>query len=191
MGKKTVGPATRKAITATLDHLTGSARGTATWLSGAALDVSLSEDRLVRITESGGEQPDGEIIARLHRSEETYEIEAREAHAIWVNGERISAKSLEHRDLIEFGDTGPLSRFRLYREGSRVRKSVADIMASSRPCARRVQRALARARHGLRGTSAARRARATKPTPCSSPINNRRRTDQALSGQLSLGSAAR
>ena len=128
MGKKTVEPATRKAVTAALDHLTGSARGTATWLSGAVLDVSLSEDRLVRITESGGEQPEGETIARLHRSEETYEIEAREAHPLWVNGERISAKSLEHRDLIEFGDTGPLSRFRLYREGSRVRKSVADIV---------------------------------------------------------------
>jgi S1-C subfamily serine protease len=149
MGKKTVEPATRKAIIAALDHLTGSARGTATWLSGAVLDVSLSEDRLVRITESGGEQPEGGTIARLHRSEETYEIEAREAHPLWVNGERISAKSLEHRDLIEFGDTGPLSRFRLYREGSRVRKSVADIISdcidytrvSRKPIGVRVSRA--------------------------------------------------
>lgn len=129
MGKKTADTATRMAMTASLEHLTGSARGTATWLSGAALDVSLSEDRLVRITESGGEQPEGDLIARLHRSEGTYEIEPRDAHAIWVNGERISAKRLEHRDLIEFGDTGPLSRFRLYQEGSPVGKSVADIVS--------------------------------------------------------------
>ena len=129
MGKKTVDTATRKAITAGLEHLTGPARGTATWLNGAALDVSLSDNRLVRITESGGEQPEGDIIARLHRSEETYEIEAREAHPLWVNGERISASRLQHRDLIEFGDTGPLSRFQLYREGSRVRKSVAEIVS--------------------------------------------------------------
>jgi S1-C subfamily serine protease len=128
MPKKTVDTATRKNITASLEHLTGPARGTATWLSGAALDVSLSDNRLVRITESGGETPQGDIIARLHRSEETYEIEAPEAHPLWVNGERTSAKRLEHRDLIELGDTGPLSRFQLYREGSRVRKSVADIV---------------------------------------------------------------
>jgi S1-C subfamily serine protease len=128
MVKKTVDTATRKTVTAALEHLTGPARGTATWLSGAALDVSLSDNRLVRVTESSGEQPQGDIIARLHRSEESYEIEAPEAHPLWVNGERMSAKRLEHRDLIEFGDTGPLSRFRLYREGSRVRKSVADIV---------------------------------------------------------------
>ena len=129
MDKKIVETSTEKTITAGLEHLTGPARGTATWLSGAALDVSLSDDRLVQITTSGDEQPQNDIIARLHRSGETYEIEAREAHLVWVNGERISAKSLEHRDLIEFGDTGPLSRFQLYREGSRVRKSVADIIS--------------------------------------------------------------
>ena len=129
MGKKAVGTATRKAITASLEHLTGPARGTATWLSGAALDVSLSDNRLVQLSESGGEQPDSDIIARLHRSEDTYEIEAVEAHPLWVNGERTAAKRLEHRDLIELGDTGPLSRFQLYREGSRVRKSVADIVS--------------------------------------------------------------
>jgi S1-C subfamily serine protease len=91
--------------------------------------VSLSEGRLVRTTEPGGEQQEGDIVARLHRSEETYEIEARGARPLWVNGERVSTKWLEHRDLIEFGDTGPLSRFQLYREGSRVRKSVADVVS--------------------------------------------------------------
>jgi len=149
MAKKTVDAAPRKTITAALEHLTGPARGTATWLSGAALDVSLSDNRLVRITESSGEQPAGDIIAHLHRSEETYEIEAPEAHRLWVNGERMSAKRLEHRDLIELGDTGPLSRFQLYPEGSRVRKSVADIVSdcidytrvSRKPLGARVSRA--------------------------------------------------
>ncbi len=114
--------------TASLEHLTGSARGTATWLSGDVLDVSLSEDRLLGITENGGEKPQGDMVARLHRSGESYEIEAREPHPLWINGERVSAKRLEHRDLIEFGETGPLSRFQLYQEGSRVGKSVADIV---------------------------------------------------------------
>ena len=150
MGKMTTDTATRETTIAALEHLTGPARGIATWLSGAALDVSLSDGRLVRITESGGEQPKGDVIARLHRSEETYEIEAREAHHLWVNGERISAKRLEHRDLIEFGDTGPLSRFQLYHEGHRVRKSAADIVrdcidytrVSRKPMGARVSRAI-------------------------------------------------
>jgi len=148
-GKMMMDTATRKTTIASLEHLTGPARGVATWLSGAALDVSLSDGHLVRITESGGDQPKGDVIARLHRCQETYEIEAREAHSLWVNGARISAKRLEHRDLIEFGDTGPLSRFQLHREGSRMRKSVADIVAdcidytrvSRKPIGARVSRA--------------------------------------------------
>jgi len=109
-----------KPVTAALNHLTGPARGTATWLSGAVLDVLLTDARLIRIAESDSEQPLDTVIARLHRCEETYEVEAFEAHSLWVNGERITAKRLDPRDLIEFGDNGPLSRFQLYREGSRV-----------------------------------------------------------------------
>jgi len=118
----------KKPVTAALEHLTGPARGTAAWLSGAVLDVSLTDTHLIRITEPDSEQPVDTVIARLHRSEETYEIEGLEAHLLWVNGERIAAKRLEPRDLVEFGDNGPLSRFQLYREGSRVRKSVGDIV---------------------------------------------------------------
>ena len=128
MGKMTAEPDTRRATIAALEHLTGPARGVATWLSGADLDVSLSDARLIRITESGGEQARDDVVARLHRCEDTYEIEAREAHPLWVNGERVSAKRLENRDLIEFGDSGPLSRLQLYGDGSRVRKSVVDIV---------------------------------------------------------------
>ena len=118
-----------RTVTAALEHLTGPLRGTATWLSGAALDVLLSDDRRVRIAESAGGQLGDDAVARLHRSEETYEIEAFVGQPLWVNGERVSAKRLAERDLIEFGDNGPLSRFQLYREGSRVRKSVGDIVS--------------------------------------------------------------
>ena len=118
-----------RTVTAALEHLTGSLRGTATWLSGVALDVSLSDNHRVRVAQSSGGEPADDVVARLHRSEETYEIEALEGHPLWINGERVTARRLEERDLIEFGDNGPLSRYQLYREGSRVRKSVGDIVS--------------------------------------------------------------
>ncbi|MCH7776902.1 MAG: trypsin-like peptidase domain-containing protein, partial [Gemmatimonadetes bacterium] len=85
----------------------------------------------------------------------TYEIEALEGRPVWVNGVRVTAQKLEHRDMIEFGETGPLSRFRLYREDRPVRKMVADILSdglvylrvSRQPVANRVFRAF----YGLLG----------------------------------------
>lgn len=143
-------PETTQSSTAALEHLTGSARGTVTWLSGPALDVALTENRLLRVTEPSGSGVDEAVIARLHRSQATYEVEARESHPVWVNGNRVSAWQLAPRDLIEFGEEGPMSRFRLYREDSRARKSVAEIVndcvdytrTSRRPMGARVSHAL-------------------------------------------------
>ena len=115
-------------VTAALEYLTGPARGTATWLSGMVLDVSLVDARRIRVAESESAQPDAGVIARLHRDDHSYEIQALEAHPLWINGERVSAKRLEPRDLIEFGEKGPLSRFQLYPDGTRVRKSVGEIV---------------------------------------------------------------
>jgi serine protease Do len=81
-----------------------------------------------RVAESEGAQPDAGVIARLHRDDHSYEIQALEAHPLCINGERVSAKRLEPRDLIEFGEKGPLSRFQLYPDGTRVRKSVGEIV---------------------------------------------------------------
>lgn len=123
-----MGSAESEAVTAALEPLTGPARGTAIWLDGSTLDVSVHGDRLVDIVEPGRDTGRGEVVARLHRLGNTYEIEAREDRPLWINGERIAVKRLEHRDVIELGDVGPLTRFRLYRNGSRVDKSVTDIL---------------------------------------------------------------
>ena len=50
-------PVTKQIVTASLEHLTGPARGTASWLSGVALDISLSDSRLIRITEPDDDLP--------------------------------------------------------------------------------------------------------------------------------------
>ncbi|MBT8438006.1 MAG: serine protease [Gammaproteobacteria bacterium] len=113
---------------ASLEILTGPARGTASWLSGTALDISLNKEDMIRIAEAGSEPLIDGVVARLHRSGDGYEIEAREQNPLWINGARVDSKRLEQCDLIEFGDKGPLSRYRLHHQGDRVRRSLGDML---------------------------------------------------------------
>jgi len=109
----------------------------------------LKTNRFLRVSEARPDEPRDDLVARLHRAEDTYEIEALEGRPVWVNGVRITAQKLENRDMIEFGETGPLSRFCLYREDRPVRKMVAEILSDSlvylrvsrQPVAHRVFRA--------------------------------------------------
>ncbi len=129
MDKKAENSIAKHTVAAAFEHLTGPSRGTATWLnsSAATLDVLLGERRRVRVSEADGALGDEVVVARLHRAGESYEIEALEDQPLWVNGDRVSSKKLEHRDVIEFGQKGPLSRFELLSDGSREPKSVSDI----------------------------------------------------------------
>ncbi|MDH3387823.1 MAG: serine protease [Gammaproteobacteria bacterium] len=143
-------PMTHDAATASLEILTGPARGTASWLTGATLEVSLNDADMIRIAEAGSAALQDGIVARLHRSGDSYEIEALNQNPLWINGERCASKQLEARDLIEFGDKGPLSRYRVYRQGDRIRRSLGDMLddaidyarTSRRPRIERLQRAV-------------------------------------------------
>ena len=134
---------------AALEHQTGPSRGTVTWLGASTSDITLSRERLIRVSEARPGEPRDDLVARLHRAEDTYEIEAPEGRPVWVNRVRVTARRLEHCDIIEFGETGPLSRFRLYRQDKPARKTVGDILGdcidylrvSRQPLARRVFRA--------------------------------------------------
>lgn len=110
-----------------LEHLTGPSRGTLTWLNGPELLVSLSPSRTLRLgpPDTGTSSPDH--IARLTYSDGSYEVSALEGHSIWVNGNQTTSHRLEDRDTVEFGDTGPLSRFCLYQENWQVRTLLGDI----------------------------------------------------------------
>ena len=135
---------------ASLEHLTGPSRDTITWLSGNALEVSVTSDRYIRVSEAQSDLPRGGVIAHLRRADDSYEIEAVEGGDIWVNGTRVTARRLENSDMIEFGTTGPLSRFRQYRENPPLHETLSDIVgdalaylrASRRPFARRTLTAL-------------------------------------------------
>ncbi len=139
----------------TLEHLTGPSRGTVTWLSGSTLDISLRTNLFLRVSEARPGEPRDDLVACLHRADDTYEIEVLEGRPIWVNGVRVTTQKLKHRDMIEFGETGPLSRFCIYREDRPVRKMVDDILSdglvylrvSRQPVTNRVFRAF----YGLLG----------------------------------------
>ncbi len=134
---------------ACLEHLTGPSRGSVTWLALSALDLCLMPNRFIRVAEARpGEKREG-LVARLHRAGDSYEIEAVEDRPVLVNGARATARLLEHCDIIEFGDTGPISRFCLCREDQPIRTKVGEILgdcvaymrSSRQPVARRVFRA--------------------------------------------------
>ena len=139
-----------RSATASLEFLTGPARGTASWLTESTLDVSLNDVDMIRITKAGVEQFENGLVARLHRSGGGYEIEAHAGSPLWINGEQVDSKQLEARDLLEFGDKGPLSRYRVHRQGDRVKRSLGDMLddcldytrVSRKPLPSRVSHAL-------------------------------------------------
>ena len=142
---------------ATLEHLTGPARGTVTWITGDALDISTADTHVLNVYPSRAESSDYDLIARFHRAEDSYEIEAFSGKSIWVNGERVTAQLLKSRDMIEFGENGPLCRFNLHRNGAPLRKTVADIFydcvdyarVSRRPVSERIRRTVLNLFNGL------------------------------------------
>jgi serine protease Do len=117
-----------RATTASLEHMTGPARGTVSWLFGPVLDVSLSKNEIISISECNDDIPPEGTIARLRHTGDSYHIEACSDFPLWINGKRVTEKQLVQRDLIEFGDTGPLSRYQLHWQGGRLRKSVTDML---------------------------------------------------------------
>ncbi len=114
--------------TATLEILTGAGRGTVCWLNDATLDLALDETNCLRVAPAAGEVAAAGVYARLHRADDSYEIEAVGEHELFVNGKRVVSARLAPRDLVEFGDLGPLTRFRLYRQGDRLQRSLGDLL---------------------------------------------------------------
>lgn len=116
---------------AALEHLTGPSRGRVSWLGASAVDVMLTDGQYLRVADSGPGEPPPDLIARLHRTGDGYELEVPDGQAVWVNGVRVNARRLEKSDMIEFGETGPLSRYCLFTEDRPIRKTVGEIVSDS------------------------------------------------------------
>lgn len=135
---------------AALIHQTGPSRRVVSWLRGEITDVSVTPNGLISTFESDNEKPGSDVIARIRRIHEHYEIETQPGHTIWINGRLVLSQQLCHGDMIEFGETGPLSRFRVYASDTPTRKSVSEIISDSmaymrtsrQPIGRRIARCI-------------------------------------------------
>ena len=140
MNEQQKNSAKRENMSAALEILTGPGRGTACWLSGSTLELSIGEERRLEVSEAGSEAQSGDAMARLHRSANSYEIEALGDNPLWINGERVASKQLAERDLIEFGNRGPLTRYRLHRQSDRLKRSLGDMFGDAIDYARASRR---------------------------------------------------
>jgi len=118
-----------KPVAMALEHMTGLARGSVTWLTGPALDVTLDPGCLIHIDQTGPGPASADLVARLHEENGYYRIEAAANRKVWVNGTLVSDVRLSHGDTVEFGETGPICRLRVYTDHSKAQNSVADILS--------------------------------------------------------------
>lgn len=116
---------------AVLEHLTGASRGKASWLADQSLNVVLRPGRLLDVSTEEVADGDGEVVGHLTRSDETFEIEAARGQKMWVNGRLTDRARLHHHDTIEFGEAGPISRLRLYRDGEPPPIGLTDIVSDA------------------------------------------------------------
>ncbi len=107
-----------------LEYLTGPARGTVNWLSGAELYLSLGSDRQPHLSETWSE----DAIARLSLSRDAVAIVALNDQTLWINKRVVADAHLRDRDVIEFGEAGPISRFRSFEGHAPMRWTVDEMV---------------------------------------------------------------
>lgn len=116
---------------AALEYLTGPMRGTTTWIAEKDVNITLNPRRIIHIGPGlvGGD--DSEVIAHLRRSGETFEIEATGNRPIWVNGQPIRSIRLKHHDMVEFCDTGPMSRYVVFQNGQSPHATIIEVIGDA------------------------------------------------------------
>lgn len=135
---------------AALHHLTGPSRGRTSWLSLGQHDVILKPTGEIRVVGEPDGGPISACRARFRRAGGTYLVEPCGGGTIWVNRAPAQEKQLSNRDMIEFGEDGPLSRFELIDERHPLHRPIPDIFkdalayfrVSRRPFFRRALTAL-------------------------------------------------
>lgn len=118
-------------VRAFLENLTGPSRGKITWLVSDQASVCVGANRVLRVVPEVSKADKTDARARISWSEKTYEIEALPNSDIWVNGRKVGTAHLLHGDMIEFGEDGPMSRFRLCDQAFPARWSVEDILSDA------------------------------------------------------------
>ena len=119
-------------IVAALEHLTGRCRGEVTWITGARTEFWLAAEGALVPVGIGDEAPEGAtLVARLARSGAEFDVEAAEKGPLWVNGSGVEQTRLRPGDMIEFGEDGPISRFRVFDSQRRPTPTLGEILGDS------------------------------------------------------------
>jgi S1-C subfamily serine protease len=147
---KPSGHADKREVRAFLESLTGPSRGHVSWLVDNALTVSVDDGRVLSLRPKEDLPPHDNEIATLQWADDGYTITASAGRNVWVNGQKASSASLSHGDMIEFGEKGPMSRYRLCDHSFPARHTVEDILSdayaytrtSRRPFAKKMSGAL-------------------------------------------------
>ncbi len=123
---------TESPVVAALEHLTSRCRGEVTWITGARTGLWLAGNgRLVLTGEEDAPPPGAVLVARLARSGAEFDIEAPEEAQLWVNGRPTRQARLRPGDMIELGETGPISRFRVFDSQHRPKPTLGEILGDS------------------------------------------------------------
>lgn len=113
---------------AVLEHLTGRNRGSFTWITADAADLWLDATGAARLATPGNAPSDGRLAARIRRANGAFDIDSAERGDLWVNRRKVVAARLRSGDMIEFGEDGPLSRFRVFDDSHSPNPSITEIM---------------------------------------------------------------
>ena len=143
-------PRPDRGVRAFIENLTGPSRGEVHWLSADRIDATVDANRFLLLSEPTADAASPDAVARLSQDEHGYHLQALNDADIWVNGRHVASAHLLHGDMIEFGENGPMSRFRLCDRSFPRRWAVDDIVSdavayarsSRRPFGRRMSHAL-------------------------------------------------
>ncbi len=114
--------------------MSGRRRGTVERLTGHTVPIVREGESGVRV--GGAPDAANEVQVRLHRSGNSYELEAMPEQSVWVNAEPARSRLLESGDVLEIGRNGPMLRYRIYADGIVPARSVSEAFTDCVACAR-------------------------------------------------------
>lgn len=118
-------------FSAVLEHLTGTSKGLVTALNEAKVVATLGADRRLGLAVFEGSAQSENAIAVLCRADREYSIEALNDRDLWINRRRVRSAHLRDGDILEFGDLGPIVRYRRFDGPLPLRWTVAEMAGDS------------------------------------------------------------